>query len=308
MINAPHFYIKYYGYAMTKEIQDNLYHYTDHAGLFGILENNCLWATHYKFLNDDTELTAAKEKLKNSLLKSDSKLNKEYKDLFSKNNYEVFDNYYNKFEEKEFYITSLCKSPTGKGIAKQHIAENGLLSQWRGYSDNGGFAIEFKEKELMEFITKEYELEKNNQKSIIFLSRVVYSDEDYSKKFKESINTIIEEINGKTNIEKLRQSWIKCIASYKSVGFKEENEFRIISYLDKTSKKIRQFRGKNGDIPYIEFFKDACSNSGINLPIERIIVGPHKDKEARAAHLRVKLAIMGRDIPVTISKTPFIGR
>ena len=32
-----------------------LYHYTDKNGLFGILENECIWATHYRFLNDISE-------------------------------------------------------------------------------------------------------------------------------------------------------------------------------------------------------------------------------------------------------------
>ena len=36
-----------------------LYHYTDEKGLLGILQSDCLWATHYRFLNDATERQGA---------------------------------------------------------------------------------------------------------------------------------------------------------------------------------------------------------------------------------------------------------
>ena len=49
------------------------------------------------------------------------------------------------------------------------------------------------------------------------------------------------------------------------------------------SEKDRKFRDKNGQmVPYIDLFNSA----EIELPIKRIIVGPHKEKEARAAALR----------------------
>ena len=298
--------------------EEYLYHYTTEEGLLGILESNCLWATHYKFLNDDTEITSAREHLKNSLLQPTSELEGEYKKLFSNNDFKMFYDYYRKFEEYEFYITSFCK----KGADQKYIVDNGLLSQWRGYGGNGGFAIEFDEKKLKELI-EETDLDKlidredKHKKSIFFPSPVVYSNEDYSEKFKIDIEKIINEINSdkmdEMGISTIIDSWIKCITSYKSEGFNEENEFRIVASLDKYSQKIRRFRG---EIPYIELFdKDLPDKGGKRdrskntiLPIKKIIVGPHKDKEARAARLRVQLAIMGRDIPVTISETPFVGR
>jgi hypothetical protein len=35
--------------------EELLYHYTDQAGLDGILSSGCMWATHYEFLNDLSE-------------------------------------------------------------------------------------------------------------------------------------------------------------------------------------------------------------------------------------------------------------
>jgi hypothetical protein len=42
---------------------DRLFHYTSAAGLYGILESGCLWATHYRFLNDNRELLRARDAL-----------------------------------------------------------------------------------------------------------------------------------------------------------------------------------------------------------------------------------------------------
>lgn len=67
-------------------------------------------------------------------------------------------------------------------------------------------------------------------------------------------------------------------------------------------EKERKFRKKNGQlIPYIELFNSI----DIELPIEGIIVGPHKEKETRAAALRVMLR--NTEIEVTCSDIPFVG-
>ena len=47
----------------VSEVYKNLYHYTTWEGLQGILETQTLWATHYKFLNDYSEIILFKDKL-----------------------------------------------------------------------------------------------------------------------------------------------------------------------------------------------------------------------------------------------------
>ena len=67
-------------------------------------------------------------------------------------------------------------------------------------------------------------------------------------------------------------------------------------------EKERRFRNKNAQItPYIELFDSV----DVELPIEGIIVGPHKEKEARAATLRVMLR--NTAIEVTCSDIPYVG-
>jgi len=45
------------------ELHSQLYHYTTLQGLLGIINEKCIWATHYKFLNDYSEIKRFKSKL-----------------------------------------------------------------------------------------------------------------------------------------------------------------------------------------------------------------------------------------------------
>lgn len=57
-------------------------------------------------------------------------------------------------------------------------------------------------------------------------------------------------------------------------------------------------------MPYVELF----NSPDIVLPIEKIIVGPHKNKEKRADRLRLilKNVLKKENIDVTVSDIPYI--
>ncbi|MCX7110674.1 MAG: hypothetical protein NTX45_11220 [Proteobacteria bacterium] len=135
---------------------------------------------------------------------------------------------------------------------------------------------------------------------------------------KEIHERILRHENEPPDATKSYPSFASCISRYKDRGFKEEQEVRIIAlssilnselrkvagedYCNSKPEKERKFRDKNETpTPYIELFRSLK----MPLPIEKIIVGPHKDKEARAAALRVMLR--STDIKVTVSEIPFIG-
>jgi hypothetical protein len=115
---------------------------------------------------------------------------------------------------------------------------------------------------------------------------------------------------------KVSHAFRKCISRYKHCGFKEENEVRIVCFLtiqdeenlrlakkegSALPEKERIFRTKNGKlIPYIELF----NSTDIVLPIERIIVGPHKEKDSRASALRVMLR--NENTKITVSDIPYV--
>ena len=68
------------------------------------------------------------------------------------------------------------------------------------------------------------------------------------------------------------------------------------------TEKERKFRNCDGKyIPYIELL----NLPEISLPIEKIIVGPHREKELRASSLRALLR--NSNIEISISDIPDIG-
>jgi len=324
----------------TSEVYEKLYHYTTWDGLLGILQTQTLWATHYRFLNDYSEIVLFRDKLISLILPYvreayeklleqsppiEQKINQEGGlDQVIQRDTEVFvDAQYRATCRDDIYILSFCgqhKNP--------HVNSNGLLSQWRGYGTGGGFALVFntqKLEEMMEIEAKRFEYSAGH------LSDLIYSDDEnkFKEELSEDISIIVDVLKKVFNHAKLREkekadalkgydSFVNCITRYKHYGFSEENEVRVVvlpTVLDQEFLKIastdgvilkpekeRKFRSKNGQlVPYIELF----NSPDIELPIEKIIVGSHKEKEARAVALRVMLR--NTNIEITCSDIPFIG-
>jgi hypothetical protein len=109
----------------TSEIYPRLYHYTNEQGLYGILDHKCLWATHYKFLNDYEEIVLFRDKLIEFLYPSTldyyKELIPEYPnaqdvilaqegglEAIVKQDIEMFVDFSYKSLGQEIYITSFC--------------------------------------------------------------------------------------------------------------------------------------------------------------------------------------------------------
>lgn len=322
----------------TSEVYEKLYHYTTWDGLIGILKSHTLWATHYKFLNDYSEIILFRSKLISLLLpyvgESYEKLIKErphIKNIINKNgglakvvqhDTEVLVDAQYKATGDEIYIISFCgehKNP--------YVNSNGLLSQWRGYGVGGGFSIVFNTKKLEEILEIESQRFAYN---MIHISDIVYSEDDNKLKDELSDNLLIlgedaknifnAMLNDEDKIDNIKgyYDFVQCISRYKHHSFIEENEVRVVAlptildnkFLELVNDddgainpdKHRNFRNKNSQhVPYIELFDSV----EINLPIEKIIVGPHKDKELRAAALRVMLR--NTEIEIVCSDIPFVG-
>jgi hypothetical protein len=320
----------------TSEIYEIVYHYTTLDGLLGILQTKTLWATHCKFLNDYSEIVLFKDKLVSLSLPY---VREAYEKLIKQSPYveqeisqagglshviqhdtEVFVNAQYEATGDDIYIFSFCgqhKDP--------RVNSNGLLSQWRGYGTGGGLALVFNTQKLEEMLEIEV---KKFEYNVMNLSDVIYSDNE--NKLKEELSEDLSIIGNavkavfdkqklieKGKLAEAYRPFVNCISRYKHYGFSEENEVRLVAlptvidqeYLKLAGKdevvkpeKERKLRNKNGQlVPYIELL----NSTDIELPVERIIVGPHKEKEARAAALRVMLKNTG--IEITCSDIPFVG-
>jgi len=324
----------------TSEVYKKLYHYTTWEGLKGILQTQSLWATHYKFLNDYSELTLIKKELvpllypivlegyKQLIKHKPSEKGKIQKqgglEHCAQHDVEAFVEAEYRTLGDEIYILSFCGEPE-----KCNIADNGLLSQWRGYGAGGGATLVFDTEKLEGILNKEY---MNYEYSPILLADVIYSDDEQKLKdeLTDDLNILADIVRQFFNHEKIGKEkeidaskgympFVRCISRYKHFGFSEENEVRVVvlpTLIDdkfiKLAKeygenlkpqKERKSRSKNCEsIPYIELFDSV----DIKLPIEKIIIGPHKDKEARAVELRGKLS--KTNIEIVCSEIPFVDR
>jgi hypothetical protein len=151
-----------------------LLHYTTAGGMEGILRNQTLWATHAMFLSDTSEITAFPERLPEVLRPAiDSGIDSH---LGIPENQKLLENY----GGKRGFVDTLVKETTGSMYAallgtpvsapyiepyvlsfctsnNLRVAQNGLLSQWRGYGPDGGYALVFDTARFDALIAKEAE-------------------------------------------------------------------------------------------------------------------------------------------------------
>lgn len=312
-----------------------LYHYTNMEGLLGILKSENLWATNYKFLNDSLEMKLFMDTRFPHILYPH--ILAEYEDIILEKNYEIISkeetlesitkhdtdvaiaSLFNALND-QIYITSFCGEP-----ADDYIKENGLLSQWRGYGMDGGAAIVFKANELEDKLRAEA-----NQYAHGYLSLcdIVYegNEERFNSELKEHIDAtaryiknMVQGVHGSQKHEETLidgySPFLSCISRYKHKGFSEENEVRIVSHLikgdeyqksiaeEKRAEKEVHYREKKGEqIPFIKLFDTAIKQP---LPIKKIIVGPHREKEKRAIMLRTLLS--HTNIKVEVSDIPYVS-
>ncbi len=327
------------------EEYESLFHYTNYQGLEGIIESQTLWATHYRYLNDAEELIHAKTilhrivspKVKEFIEKGILSSGDHAKFVeFSGGVEKVAQDESQKLIDRFYSALLLDSQGYDSGLpgpfilafcaAKDSfVKRNGLLSQWRGYGVDGGYLIEFDSKQIENLI--------KNEIQSFYYPVGVFADVGYGEKlddtpidFKADVLELEEKIFRFINFfdqvgeqedfpNEILMLFVKLISRSKHVGFKEENEIRAVFFpgsnqhrVNETKPEIKQrqikllkFKSFGGTPrPYIELFE-----LNKKLPIKRIIVGPHRDKELRKKSLGLKLKNLG--IEVRSSSIPYLG-
>ena len=132
---------------------------------------------------------------------------------------------------------------------------------------------------------------------------------------------------GAESFEDLHKPLSALSSRYKHPGFSEEKEVRIVvvpihDEIHKEAvehakskgsalmpRKPIKFRERDGVlIPYVELFGRVINGATGKLPILRILVGPHADREKRAAAVRSMVKQYGMSVPVEVSGIPYLGR
>jgi hypothetical protein len=228
------------------------------------------------------------------------------------------------------FVTSFCSTDRASG-------PDGLLSQWRGYGKEGGYAVILATKYLEELASKEA---KSFLYGFVSLSDVDYynqrNDEpsrdsdtlEREAQIKEMFDKVLSTIRVApianavdTIINEHYSSLVYLASRHKHHGFREENEIRLTALRYRESKvpvlraagakeplKSVHFREKHGVlIPYIKLFESVSGKNKERLPITKIIVGPHRDIEKRSRSVRALLAQNGISAPVIESQIPYVG-
>lgn len=229
---------------------DVLYHYTDFAGLHGMLKTDRIWATYNKVLNDATEEHHAIGVL-DSALKTFLKTGSNTLNIGSL------------LPPRRRFVSCFCESDS-------------LLSMWRAYAgDGGGYCLGFS----YEGLRATGFLKSRPGSSFPLLGRVAYGD---------APRDILAYLKADVAYGKIKQQSIDELVAklspflpsmIKNVAFREEREWRLIA-LDPPTEWIN-FRSGNANIkPYVEL---ACVKAfgEFKLPLVSVTYGPRLRREDR---------------------------
>ncbi|MFS8050676.1 DUF2971 domain-containing protein [Rhizobium sp. BR 314] len=233
-----------------------LTHYTDLAGLQGIIENNELWLSHAAFLNDPQELEHGIEQAKkvlSNLLDDDAveSTTKGRRKLIKDIAADMED-----FERPAAYIACFCQ-------------RSDILSQWRGYASRQGVSITFKTTGLKSCFS---ELDAE-------LVQVAYGINEAKRHLKSTIAEefpdIVDDFDYLLGTEgdgeirrKFKDLLARLVPRFKHYGFREEQEWRLV-VRNPPSDRIK-FRPRGQlMLPYVEL-----GSKKKKLPITAVRVGP----------------------------------
>jgi hypothetical protein len=323
---------------VSKEFPE-LFHYTTVSAFESIYKTpQRLWATHYENLNDNTEFSRFRLKVREFIRPKiweifdkkvrcsaeiateinkqggiDTVVDKEAESLLDMLHSHTFD----KYMYKETFICSFC------GHTQPDEARNGLLSQWRGYGAGGGVAIVLDTSSVEKMFVRERDGVRLNMG---LLANVIYDNDSNDAIIKQRFENvfeyfpkILEEIfpeKGVCDTNKL-ESYFKAMHDHflfgsirvKHNAFHEEKEIRIVvstttrdsySYNPDDPKPLKTIRYRQ---------KGSCEARYIELfgdaplPIKRIIVGPSRMQNLNCQRIT---DIVGKDIKVVKSGTPFL--
>jgi hypothetical protein len=220
----------------------------------------------------------------------------------------------NTFGEKgfeDFFIASFCYH-----CPDTYEAENGLLSQWRGYGADGGVAIELSSLEVEKLLCIERE---HFAHSVNHIGDVKYDapknhhviHAEFGDLFRYLERFLASQYKNTPVGEwlDLLPKYIDATSRVKHRSFHEEREARIVIapiptnpnstfHSTPTAVKPIKFRKKgNEETSYIELFGNQL------LPITKVIVGPSRFQNTN--YQIVRDCLKDRQITVIKSETPF---
>jgi hypothetical protein len=254
----------------------SLCHYTTLEGVIGIITGNDLWLTHSRYSNDNEEMNYGHrlvdevlDELKTNAAGDSAKLK-----WLEKLRAQI-----QAAREDEVYICCFC--------------ENGnLLSQWRGYADNGGgVSIEFDSAGFEQLCGS------GNQHGLMRLWKVFYDRDQQCQIVRDSINYSHWPARGDDSIPFIVDALQFFVPTFKNSGFSEEKERRLVFTPKQDASLKPHFRTRRGMlVPYFslrELSGTAVPPAGIQMSIRQVQVGPGPNKALNVESIRMMLDAHG---------------
>lgn len=306
-------------------LPDTLFHYTNAAGLSGILNptwpswvkppkvggSAVLQASDVRYMNDTGEFRFGAKLMVREL----RKFAEQIPDLA-----ETYREVADRIEPGLFESTRHLRL-----FAACFCARGDLLSQWRGYAQGvGGYAIGFNRDALYSRAIALYDRGPMLQPigPQLRMIKVVYGEGaalDEIQRFIVDIHAkwtngqTFTVAGGKPSVEWLLGRVYEFLAMFKHEAFEEEREFRLVGTVDPSHPHRIPTRATTaGLVPYLNMavnLPDEPGAAGPELPtITTVIVGPGPDQDGQIAAVRDLLTTAGyANVDVFPSGAPYRG-
>jgi hypothetical protein len=282
-----------------------LYHYTDAFGAQGIISSNSLWATATQFSNDLSEIEYSVPLAIDVIA-----------DMWGKKKMTAWESVLIQ------HLLQLLDTPLhtfGQPFIVSFCEDGDLLSQWRGYGGGSGFSLAFSP---LHFRNKVKLVAQSGFRTMV--KKVEYEPEKQRERLRFLLKHLATLVNGFTFPATSPQgidahvelSLILILeitdwaCSVKHSAFKEENEWRVITY-PKGATLVGETRPNYGGIsvrptsrlllPYMVL----RAPTGKHLPLLEVRCGPSQFQEQSARAMKILLRKHGYgNVTVALSDVP----
>lgn len=264
---------------MDNKTPDTLYHYCSLDTFLKIIKNKTIWLSDILKSNDFDEITWAKRMLRYKIVTVT-------RDYIS--NHPDCDN------EKVWELSRACQEiifdKTSRFWTFCLSEESDLLSQWRGYADDGqGISIGFK-RELFDFLSVLPLAGIKKKNTDINFRKINYSIDAIERWFAEE--KMFDDCYQAKNIEELQNALFKAMFAveeaavyYKNDAFYEEKEWRLVLSVNDRETTINSFSELNtpkmsfSNVEYTVIRQQLISHVELRMDalkdfILEIVVGP----------------------------------
>jgi len=259
-----------------------LYHYTDAAGVLGIVQRRELWASNAAFLNDSTELIYVRGVLREVL--EEFEAGDEHSRAVARYGHVMLRGLSEWLYD--VYVACFC--------------ENGdLLSQWRGYPRaGGGYSLGFDTRLLTEGnnACRRVVYDPDEQRDII--RRLLTTIREVRAEFSDVGETIFESFEFRIASHAFH-GLAECSFCFKHPAFQEEREWRRVALCHTTGGDgsdggpvVLMRATPTGLLPYIATKLADGEGGAEQRVLSDVVIGPgrHPDLAATAAERLLSIA------------------